>query len=274
MTEKTVNELQSAAKKERFEFVLTINGNIVCQRYFRINGFNNESLRSFELVETIDKCVSLIDRDLKAKSHIYHECAAPQVFDTIDDMNRWVENPRERKFTIKVPSFVVTRDGDDTFVWNGVGMEKYDKYFNKADFLQPSDGECVLKFAFLDSGHEVCSKVWDGTVYPRFVRTNIDLSNSKNKYEGGDLFAPFESGLIKMFNESQTDLIPIIVKEICNCCSSKDEYVTSDTYNTVVNGKVTGTKKYNFDIWLQNYKFYKRLERAYKQKTDKYFGKG
>ena len=66
-TEKTVNELQSAAKKERFEFVLTINGNIVCQRYFRINGFENDSLRSMELVEGIDKCVPLIDRDLKAK---------------------------------------------------------------------------------------------------------------------------------------------------------------------------------------------------------------
>ena len=271
MTEKTINELQSAAKKERFEFVLTINGNIVCQRYFRINGFNNDSLRSIELVETIDKCVSLIDRDLKAKSQIYHECAAPQVFETLDAMKRWVENPRTRKFSIKVPSFVVTRDSDDTFVWSGVEMEKYDKYFNKADFLQPSDGECVLKFAFIDNGREVCSKIWDGTIYPRFIRTNIDLSNSRNKYEGGDVFLPFESGLIKLFNESQEDLIPIIVKEICNCCSSKDDYTTSDVYNTVVDGKIVGSKNYKFDIWKQNFKFFKNLERAYKQKTDEYF---
>jgi hypothetical protein len=271
MTEKTVNEIQSAAKKERFEFVLTINGNIVCQRYFRINGFRNDSLRSLELVDAIDRCVTIIDNDLKAKSLIYLQCAAPQVFDTVEEMEKWVNHPRTRQFDIEVPSYVVVKETDETFVWGGKEMEKYDKYFNTADFLQPSEGECVLKFAFLDNGREVCAKTWNGGVYPRFIRTNIDLSNSRNKYEGGDTFAPFESAIIKLFNESRTDLIPVIVKEICNCCSSKDGYTTSDDYKTVVNGEVVETRNYNFDIWGQNYKYFRNLERAYRKKTDDYF---
>ena len=64
MTEKTTNE-NSLLKKEQFEFILTINGNIICQRYFRINGFKREAYRSVELVEAIDKCVDLINADLK-----------------------------------------------------------------------------------------------------------------------------------------------------------------------------------------------------------------
>ena len=62
MVEKTVNET-AASKREQFEFILTINGNIICQRYFRINGFKREAYSSLDLIETIDHCVYLIDQD-------------------------------------------------------------------------------------------------------------------------------------------------------------------------------------------------------------------
>lgn len=269
MTEKTVNETQNL-KKERFEFVLTVNGNIICQRYFRINGFRNESLSSMELVETIDSCVSMISDNLKTKSEIYHFNAAPQVFNDTDEMNAWLG-----KHNLPVPSYIVLRDSDETYVWDSEQATKYDGFFNKADFISNNDNECVLKFTFIDNGvnyaeheehKEVCSKIWDGSVYPRFVRTNIDLSNLRNKYDGGDVYAPFESAMIKLFNEGQSDLIPMIVKEICKCCSNstKGYYTTNDTY---------GNTKYNFDIDNHNYKYFKGLEKFYKDKTDKYFGK-
>lgn len=55
----------------RFSYVLTIDDIIICKRDFNINNLDEESLYSLELKETIDDIVSLIDRDLKAKSRVY-----------------------------------------------------------------------------------------------------------------------------------------------------------------------------------------------------------
>jgi hypothetical protein len=41
-------------EQERFEFVLYINDNIICQRYFPINNFNPKSIKSYELKELMD----------------------------------------------------------------------------------------------------------------------------------------------------------------------------------------------------------------------------
>ena len=54
--------------KERFEFLLYINGKIVCQRYFNIPNFNENSLKSLELKELAEDCIWLIEDDLKEKS--------------------------------------------------------------------------------------------------------------------------------------------------------------------------------------------------------------
>lgn len=41
-------------EQERFEFVLYINDNIICQRYFPINHFNTNSIKSYEIKELMD----------------------------------------------------------------------------------------------------------------------------------------------------------------------------------------------------------------------------
>jgi hypothetical protein len=41
-------------EQERFEFVLYINDNIICQRYFPINNFNPNSVKSYEIKELMD----------------------------------------------------------------------------------------------------------------------------------------------------------------------------------------------------------------------------
>lgn len=65
-------------EEQRFEFVLYINKNIICQRYFSIRDFNKKSLNSLELKELMDALVGmnnsqfgslgLIPAHLKAKS--------------------------------------------------------------------------------------------------------------------------------------------------------------------------------------------------------------
>ena len=58
-------------KEERFEFTVFVNDNIICQRYFKINGFNNDSLRSLQFKETMDSVVRMIQDDLLSKSRIF-----------------------------------------------------------------------------------------------------------------------------------------------------------------------------------------------------------
>jgi hypothetical protein len=58
-------------EEQRFEFLLYINGNIICQRYFNIRGFNEDSLKSLELKQTHDYCVDVIKENLKDKTVDY-----------------------------------------------------------------------------------------------------------------------------------------------------------------------------------------------------------
>ena len=56
---------------KKFEFVLYINGNIICQRYFTVKDFNPKSIRTIEAKDCVDNCVRLIQNDLKEKTYDY-----------------------------------------------------------------------------------------------------------------------------------------------------------------------------------------------------------
>jgi len=57
--------------EKKFEFVLYINGNIICQRYFSVRNFNPKVLKSVEIVDCANECVRLIQNDLKNKTYEY-----------------------------------------------------------------------------------------------------------------------------------------------------------------------------------------------------------
>jgi hypothetical protein len=54
-TEKTTKKIE----EQRFEFILYINDHIICQRYFNIRDFNEDSLKSLELKELMDNIVGM-----------------------------------------------------------------------------------------------------------------------------------------------------------------------------------------------------------------------
>lgn len=67
-------------EEQRFEFVLFINNHIICQRYFNIRDFNDQSLKSYELKELMDAIcnisnnygqMGIIPKHLKAKAVDY-----------------------------------------------------------------------------------------------------------------------------------------------------------------------------------------------------------
>ena len=58
---------------KKFEFILYINENIICQRYFSVKDFNPSLLKSIDAKECVDTCVSIIQSDLKQKTYDYME---------------------------------------------------------------------------------------------------------------------------------------------------------------------------------------------------------
>lgn len=48
---------------QRFEFVLRINNNIICQRYFSIDGYNKEVLKSLEFKTLMDSIAGMNNGD-------------------------------------------------------------------------------------------------------------------------------------------------------------------------------------------------------------------
>ena len=54
-----------------YEFLLLINNKPIVGRNFSIRGYNNESLRSLELKETIDDVLYIITEQFKEKSYDY-----------------------------------------------------------------------------------------------------------------------------------------------------------------------------------------------------------
>ena len=58
-TEKATAPVAKKIEEQRFEFVLYINNNIICQRYFHIFDFNEDSTKSLELKEMMDEIAGM-----------------------------------------------------------------------------------------------------------------------------------------------------------------------------------------------------------------------
>lgn len=215
--------------KERFEFVLTTGGNIICQRYFKINNFNPKSLGSYELTSAVRHCVAVIDNDLKDKTAIYLERFAPLAFDTEEEMADYIAKHADR-FTLG-EGFVVRGNEKTDFFYAGNGT--YKELGSKFDDgeITTNDAESnktTYKFAFKVDGRECCSVQWDG-YYPKFVRDKIDLSNKRGKFDEDEVGRlSFDQYILYKMVEGKSDLVYGLIKSICSACS----YANDDDYTT------------------------------------------
>lgn len=251
--------------KEPYEFRLLIGDSIICQRYFKINNFNQLSLSSVELTETIRRCANMIDDDLKSKSRVYAWHMSPIVFETEEEMRAWFSIP-ENASKIKFYDNIAVRDENSSeFFWNGEELIPCEKRIYDGTFTTPLSEKDVLtyEFAFYVNEKKVASTIFEG-VYPYFIRRNIDLSNTRGKFEGDDLTRlTFESYILNRLVYDRQDLIKKIVKEICYVCSSaENNYYTQEV--TFVNNDMSKTS-YNLNINDQkvlNSKYAKEIAKA------------
>ena len=74
---------------KKFEFILRINGNIICQRYFAVRNFNPKSVQSLDMLYCVSDCVSMIQERMKEKSvdYIWNQFN-PYDIQTTEQINR------------------------------------------------------------------------------------------------------------------------------------------------------------------------------------------
>lgn len=234
--------------KERFEFELTVGNNIICQRYFRINNFNPSSLRSYELTDTIRRCVAVIDQDLKDKSQVYLEMYAPKNFATEAEMNTYLADESNRSRLSPGEGLVVRGNTKTDYFYGKNGAVALGYKFDDGELTEATaeSNKATYKFAFKVDGREVCTMVWDG-YYPKFVRDKIDLSNKRGKFEGEDVGRlSFEQYLLYKMVQGKNDLVYGLIMDICQACS----YPENKNYTLSTDGILEGwTDTSNRNLW-------------------------
>ncbi len=95
-------------EQNKFEFLLTLDGNIICQRFFNVRDYNPRARKSMNLHYEVKNICEEISEDLKIKSSEY--LIENQGFFMNNDV---VEDPKEAEeqyFLLQI------KQGDDVFI--------------------------------------------------------------------------------------------------------------------------------------------------------------
>ena len=259
--EKEVKVIDNTQWKERHQFVLSANGNIICQRYFKVNGFNPKSLNSEELYYTIRDIVHMIKDDLKSKSRIYTAI-------TMGKSTKLTGFYKGEKLSNSDAALVFQDDvRGEVALSNGTVLNK--TYIDYDVEEEVDDSPFTLKFSYLFDDKVVYEEVWDGTVYPKYVRNCIDLSNSNASYKNVDpMRMTFSQQMTNSLNSGRADLIYNIIKLFCDTLSND----VDDDGNSIDKGYTTSVKYGNKKYYYTSYPidFVKGWANAVRQKTNAY----
>lgn len=217
--------------KERFEFELTVEGNLICQRYFKIANFNPASLRSYELTDAVRRCAAMIDNDFKDKTHVYLDHYAPQIFSTEEEMEKYLSNPVNQE-RLHLGQGIVVRENtesDYTLAKDGTGKILNHKFDDGEMSIAPlEENRVTCRLTFKVDERECCTVEWDG-YYPKFVRSKIDITNHKEVFDEEVSSMSFKRYLLYSIFRDRPDLVYGIIKTICRACSYDTEDYTTDT---------------------------------------------
>lgn len=124
---------------KKFEFLLLINGNIICQRYFNVKDFNPDVVKSYNLKECVDRCVNIITGEGYAK----------------------IPN----KYSLKGKTW--------EYLWSGYNpyLEEYSPNEVKDNY----EDEDIFTFQIRINGRVVIERQFSGNDYPPKVRYDVDI---------------------------------------------------------------------------------------------------
>ena len=259
--EKVVKIVDNTQWKERHQFVLSANGNIICQRYFKVNGFNPNSLHSAELLDVVRDAVEMIKSDLVSKSRIYTGITA-----TKRSKLTGFYQGEELEISDALLAYSDSYEGN-VELSNGTVLHK--TYVENEILEEEEDESFVFKFSYLFDDKLVCEEIWDGTVYPKYIRNGVDLSNSNSSYKYTDpMRMTFSQQMTKHLNEGRNDLIYSIIRMFCDTLSNKVDSEGKTTEKEYTNYLEYGDKKYYCTAYPREY--VKGWANATRQKTINY----
>lgn len=229
--------LNNDAYKERFQFIVYSNDNIICQRYFRINGFNSDSIGSVELCQTLEECVQMIKEDLEYKSFVYQTI----VNDEPVKLTGFLEDPATISDLCHLTSSMI--DGE-IVLSDGREIEKtYLQYDSRADDVygdseQLNPWDVTFKFEFRVDDRTVYERIWDGTVYPKHIRNSVDLSNSGANMNPSSIQLNSIDGVLQYVKIGRPNLVYLIIKKIVGIMSggydNPEKYTNTITFENCV----------------------------------------
>ena len=295
--------VDNVAYKSKFQFLIWINDNVICQRYFKINGFNEDSVYSAEFNDCMNGIVKSIQQDLESKSRIYmwysdmSEPMKSQGFMTEEELEKYGVDFLSILTNNDIKGIIEAPDGKK-FKKEFIEYGEKDKNYNN-ELERPQDGEFIFKFSFLIDDKPVFEKIWDGNVYPKFVRNGVDLTNVYATHNNKDTSSlSFGAAIIRHMQSGKINLISDFIRRICETMSNsytekylytknmetyknnnhinKEKYDEAVKYWGVIKPVVTGhtdiipeTKNYTYLSALESYK--QSWKRECSKKTYKYF---
>lgn len=258
---KGVKVIDNSSWKERHQFVLSANGNIICQRYFKVNGFNPNSLHSVELLDTVRNIVDMIKADLASKSRVYTAV-------TMTKRSKLTGFYEGEDLSISDRCLICSDvyDGEITLS-NGVVLNKT---YIENDLTEECDNEPFeFKFSYLFDDKLICEEIWDGAVYPKYIRNSVDLSNSNSSYKYTDpMRMTFSQQMTKRLNEGRVDLIYTIIRMFCDTLSNNVDENGNSMEKEYISDMEYGDKTYYCTTYPREY--VKGWANAVRSKTIKY----
>ena len=296
--------VDNVAYKSKFQFLIWVNDNVICQRYFKINGFNEESIYAEEFTNCMNGIVQSIQEDLESKSRIFmwytnlKEPLKLTGFATDNEVEKYGSDFLTLLVNSDVRGDIEAPDGE---IFHKEYVEFNEGVANDyGEVERPAEGEYIFKFSFLIDDITVFEKIWDGDVYPKFVRNGVDLTNSYMSYDNKEVSAlSFGAAIVRYMQSGKINLISDFIRRICDTLSNtfSDKYVYTKKmdiyrnnddineqnreaaiayYGGIIQPVVTGhmdikkeDKKYNY---LSAYEDYKQSWRkAVSKKTQEYY---
>ena len=241
------NDEPKVYEKNRFEFSIFVNENLVCKRNFKINNFSEIAFKSLDFKDTMNNIVSMIDSDLKSKSRLY-------------TWYRYDENCSDDEFseplipewesTLKI---IITDNDKEVFsqIWDG--------RFYPRDIRQNVDIiNKYMQVGNYQNGDPIMSDI-----------TKID----KNRLD-------IEHYINYIIYSHRTNLVDLVIKKICEVCSPEKVYyqdgklITEGKYSNDSDYTINddyGDKKYNFLINQAYRSMVNGWRNKLSKKTERYF---
>lgn len=228
--QKTSKVVDNSAFNDRFKFILSINDNIICERFFKINGFDYDAIYSERMKSLFvgedglqyGTLISMIVNDLKSKSRMYTWYTTETPVKLTGFMEgaetTYLEYTSKKEDEVEINENGEIEDNEPEIVKPFDITFKFSFQMAQKTTINSTDGKPV--FSQYKPIYEV---IWDGSVYPKFVRNSVDLSNSFGHKDKEIGVMNFVQGLTYRMTYDKRDLVYHIIREICDAATFNDE---------------------------------------------------